>query len=312
MKISDHLFTVIFLIIPSTWAGSFIAAKFVVADVAPIQAVFFRFFFSALVMFPGLILFHRRYHPDFSEKDFLKHLVVVALLAGVGYHIFFFRALKYTTPTNAALIIALNPFFTAFGEILIFKQSRAVRFYFGFLLAFAGAVWVNLTKGEGFSLASPGIGELFCLLASLSWSAYTLFAKKTKKPHWDSLWLNAYNYLLTAVIILPFIFTTFSTTYFKQISGSAWLGLAYMAIFPTAIGYTLFYIGVMRKGPAWAVTFIYLVPSITAVLDFLFFKAALSAAMIIGTTFVVTGLLIGNVNIKYWQKKDSSSQFREI
>jgi drug/metabolite transporter (DMT)-like permease len=69
-------------------------------------------------------------------------------------------------------------------------------------------------------------------------------------------------------------------------------------IFPTTIGYTMFYIGVIRKGPAWASTFIYLVPSITANLDYLFFKVTLTTSMVAGTTMVVFGLLIGNLGKK--------------
>jgi drug/metabolite transporter (DMT)-like permease len=69
-----------------------------------------------------------------------------------------------------------------------------------------------------------------------------------------------------------------------------------MAVFPTAIGYTLFYIGVQKKGPAWASTYIYLVPSFTANLDHLFFGAPFTMSFVIGTTLVVFGLIFGNMS----------------
>ncbi len=78
----------------------------------------------------------------------------------------------------------------------------------------------------------------------------------------------------------------------------------YMAIFPTAIGYTLFYIGVQRRGPAWASAFGYLVPSITAGLDCFFFGAAFSVPMIGGTTLVVLGLATSSLH----SKRGSSGQ----
>lgn len=289
----DKNFTLIFLIIPTTWAGSFIAGKYVVLDVDPMISVFLRFILSALVMFPFLIVFNRHRHPDFRDRKYLTHLFVVVMSAGISYHLFFFWALQITTPTNTALIIALNPFFTALGEVIFFKMKRTTRFYLGFAMAFSGAIWVNLSRGDG--LSSPGLGELFCLLASLSWSFYTIYAKKTKQPQWDSLWLGAYNYLFTALFILPFCFKMFTAGYFPTISQNAWLGLWYMAIFPTAIGYTLYYIGVQKRGPAWAATFIYLVPSFTANFDHLFFDAELSFSMIVGTTLVVLGLITGNI-----------------
>ena len=289
-------FTIIFLSIPATWAGSFIAGKYVVMEIDPLSGVFLRFFFSAMVMIPFLVIFYRHRHPDFRDRRYLIHLLIVVLTAGIGYHILFFWALQTTSPTNTALIIALNPFYTAFGEIVIFKKSRSRRFYVGFMLAFFGALWVNISRGTGITL--PGFGELLCLLASLSWSFYTLYAKKTKKAEWDPLWLGAYNYLFTALLILPFCIPAVIPRVWSEYSHSAWLGIWYMAIFPTAIGYTLYYIGVQKRGPAWAATFIYLVPSITANLDHFFFGSALTIPMVIGTTLVVIGLISGNVSRK--------------
>ena len=274
-----------FLVIPLTWAGSFIAGKYVVITVSPIDGVFWRFALSTIIIMPFLFIFHRKAHPNFKNIKYIYHMILIVLTGGIGYHIFFFWALKYTTPTNTSLIIALNPFFTAFGEILILKIFRPKRFYIGFILAFLGAIWVNLSRGTGISL--PGIGELFCLIAAIFWSIYTLAAKATKQKEWDSLWINAYNYLFTALLIIPFTSSMILPSGWENISSAGWLGLWYMAIFPTAFGYTIFYIGIQKKGAAWATTFIYLVPSFTASLDH---------PMIIGTSLVVMGLIIGNVN----------------
>jgi drug/metabolite transporter (DMT)-like permease len=263
-------FTLFFLITPFTWAGSFIAGKYVVAGIDPITAVFWRFFLPALLMFPSLLIFRRHRHPDLRDWRYLRYLMIIVLTAGIIYHILFFYALQTTSPTNTALIIALNPFFTAIAEIIIFKNARHIRFYFGFFLAFSGAVWVNLSRGNGISL--PGTGELFCLLASISWAVYTIYAKKAKQAEWDSLWLGVYNYLVTSVLILPFCLNSILPHQWPTYSQSVWFGLWYMAVFPTAIGYTFYYIGVQKKGPAWAATFIYLVPSFTANLDHFFFR----------------------------------------
>lgn len=287
--------TPIFLTIPVTWAGSFIAGKYVVQIIEPLESVFFRFFFSAMVMLPFLLILKRDKHPPLLHPNFLKHIIIVVLTAGVGYHIPFFAALKYTSPTNTALIIALNPFFTAIAEKILNKENRPKRFYVGFLMAFAGAVWVIISRGSnGFTM--PGKGELFCLIASLFWSAYTILSKYTKEEKWDSYWIGVYNYLFTALLIIPFSLNLISVDYWQNISMIAWGGIWYMAIFPTAIGYTLFYVGIQKRGPAWAALFIYLVPPMTANLDMIFFGADLTFSMVMGTTIVVAGLIIGNLS----------------
>ncbi len=298
MRFFDRFFVFIFLLIPFTWGGSFIAAKYVVQDIDPVSMVVLRFFLSAMIMLPWLFLFHRNHHPDFKNLSYWFHLLTLVIIGGISYHIFFFWGLKFTSPTNAAIIIALNPFFTAFAEIIFFKNRRNARFYAGFIISFSGALWVNIGRGGPIDFSNLGLGELLCLIASLLWSTYAITAKATKREGWDSLWLNAYNYLLTALLLIPFTWQIFTSEFWQAISTPAWLGIWYMVIFPTTIGYTMFYVGVQRKGPAWASTFIYLVPSITANLDFLFFNALLTPPMVIGTTMVVIGLIFGNLGEK--------------
>jgi drug/metabolite transporter (DMT)-like permease len=289
----DKYFTLIFFAIPLTWAGSFIAGKYLIQDIGPVEAVLLRFLLSGIILLSGLMIWRRKTHPNFLEKGFLIHLTGIVLMSGVGYHVLFFWAFKYASPTNIALIIALNPFFTAFGERIFFNMKRSMRFYAGFLMAFSGATWVIVTRGNGFSL--PGTGELLCLISALLWSGYTIFARKTKQPHWDSMWISMYNYLFTALVLLPFATEMLMPGFWEKLTFSGWNAVLYMAIFPTALGYTLFYVGVQKKGPAWAATFIYLVPSLTANLDHLFFDAQLTLPMVMGTTVTVVGLMVGNL-----------------
>ncbi|MBP7865358.1 MAG: DMT family transporter [Acidobacteria bacterium] len=295
MARGDGAFTAFFLIVPVSWAGSFIAGKYVVQSLDPVESTFLRFLLSALAMFPGLLLFHRRRHPDFRERGFLKHLGLGVLTAGLGYHLLFFWGLKLATPTNASLLIALNPFFTALGEVAFFHHRRPGRFYAGFALAFAGAAGVIVSRGGVPRLDNLGAGELICLAAAVTWSVYTLLARSTKAPHWDALWINAYSYLVTALLLVPFCTGLLGPAALGAVPAEAWWGTLYMAVFPTAIGYTLFYVGVQRKGGAWAAAFSYLVPSLTALLDHLFFHAAVTAPMAVGTALVVGGLLLGNL-----------------
>lgn len=280
------------MLVPLTWAGSFIAGKYVVNAISPVDSVFWRFLFSAAVMFPFLFVWQRSTHPQLINSQYFYHLIVVVITSGIIYHIFFFRGLQKTSPTNAAAIIALNPFFTAIGEYFVFKTRRIGRFYLGFTIAFLGALWVIIARGNG--LTVPGQGELFCLVASLSWSAYTIFARKTKQQEWDPLWIAAYNYLITSLLILPFVSNIFNIEMLQKVPAPAWSGLIYMAVFPTAIGYTFYYIGVQKRGPAWAALYIYLVPSLTANLDFLFFKTPVTVPLLAGSAMVVGGLILGN------------------
>jgi drug/metabolite transporter (DMT)-like permease len=287
----DRFLPLILFSVPLTWAGSFIAGKVLVAEIDPLSSVFWRFALSAAVMLPALALWHRGAHPKLSDPGFLRHLAIVVVLSGVVYHVLFFWGLTHASPTNAALVITLNPFFTTLGEALILKKPRTPRFYVGFAMAFSGAAWVILGRGGG--LAIPGFGELICLAASISWSAYTLAANATNDGRWDALWVNGYSYILTSIAVLPFVWAALHHQLAGGISTAAWLGSWYMAIFPTAIGYTVYYIGVQRRGPAWTASYIYLIPPLAAGLDLAFFGAPITFALVVGTALVVSGLAVG-------------------
>lgn len=288
----ERWFTAVFVLVPATWAGSFIAGAYVVAEIDPVASVFWRFALSALVMLPALAVFRARTRLDLRDRRLFRHLVIFVVFAGLGYHVPFFLALEHTSPTNAALLISLNPFFTAFGEVLWFRRPRPRRFYVGFVIAFSGAAWVIL--GRGGELAGVGIGEVLSLGAALVWSVYTLAAKATRDERWDPLWINAYGYLGTALVLVPWLGGSLLGPAWTALSARGWAGCWYMAIFPTAIGYTLYYVGIQRRGPAWASASIYLVPSFAAAFDLLFFRTAVTAAMVLGTALVVVGLAVGN------------------
>lgn len=49
-----------------------------------------------------------------------------------------------------------------------------------------------------------------------------------------------------------------------------------------------------KRDPAWAAQYIYLVPSLTANLDYIFFKTKITASLLIGSAMVVGGLIVGN------------------
>jgi drug/metabolite transporter (DMT)-like permease len=301
--LSDRWFGVLYLTVPLTWAGSFIAARFVVAEIDPLRSVVLRFALSALALLPFLVAFRRRQHPDLTRPAYLRHLAVVVALAGIGYHLLFFWAMAHASPTNAALIIGLNPFFTAVAEIVILHRPRPLRFYLGFALALLGAATVILLRGGG--IARPGLGELLCLLAALTWSAYAVVAGATRTEGWDPLWTNTYGYLLTALLLLPFAGIWRGQALWAGLTGKGWLGCVYMGVFPTAIGYTLFYVAVQRRGPGWASAFVYLVPPLTALLDHLFFAARLTPAMLGGTALVVLGLAVGTLTGGKMERADT-------
>ena len=199
MKLTDRVFIALFFVVQAMWAGSYIVGHFVVRELDPFATVQVRYSIAALTMFPLLLLFFRKQKPNFHERGWWVHTFAVTVTSGVIYQVLFFASLKYISPTTTALIYALNPFFTSFGEVVFLKQRRSTRFYIGFLFAFVGAMWVIFARGGHLDFSHLGIGEGLAFAAALMWSTYTLLARATKKPEWNPLWISGFNYLFTAL-----------------------------------------------------------------------------------------------------------------
>ena len=103
MKDLDRFFPLIFLAVPLTSSGAFIAGKYAIRDFDPAGIVVIRFIISALVMLPWLLILRRDTHPPFRDRRFLVHLLIIVLTAGIGFHLFFFWAFQYTSIHNVTL-----------------------------------------------------------------------------------------------------------------------------------------------------------------------------------------------------------------
>ena len=73
-----------------------------------------------------------------------------------------------------------------------------------------------------------------------------------------------------------------------------WLGLAYLGVFGTVVGFTWFYQGMRVIGPVRASQFINFVPVFAIILAFLILKEPLTRSLIVGTALVITGVYLAN------------------
>ncbi|MGG7060351.1 DMT family transporter, partial [Clostridium tertium] len=88
------------------WAGAFIAGKFSIGEFPVFSLVFFRFLIATIIIF--IILIKTEENWKITKQD-LKTFLTLGVVGMVGYHVFFFLSLKYTTATNSSLIGATNP-----------------------------------------------------------------------------------------------------------------------------------------------------------------------------------------------------------
>lgn len=238
------------------WAGNFILAGPILADIPPLWAAALRFTLGALIML-GFALWQGT--PLWATAR--RHLGVFALLGTVGigaFNILFFTAMQYTSADNAALIMATNPLLTTVLATLFLGERLSGRQLMALPLALLG-VSVVITGGHPAQLASVHIasGDLIMLAANLAWALYNILTRRYM-PAGPAMVNTTLVMSAGAIMLMGTAFIHGAPP--THIHTSALVALLGMATFGTVGGYLLWNISIARLGASRTSLFLNLVP----------------------------------------------------
>ncbi len=272
------------------WAGAFITGKMGVNVLSPILLTFLRMALSALIIFPGMIIVERSNWK--IERERIKYAMAASIVGMIGYHVFFFYALRYTEASKASIINGVNPLVTAILAAVFLKEKLSWRKISLILIAFIG-VTLTLSNWDikrilQFDL---NIGDLFMLLGSSLWAAYSIVVKKIL-PYFTPLKLTSYTFLFSALILLPFALPELIGLNYGEVGWMPFLAVLYMAVFPSVLGYTIQQMAIQEMGAGKTALFINLVPVFSTVFAVVFLKESLFKLNIISGLMILGSVML--------------------
>lgn len=274
------------------FAGSFVAGKYTIGEMGPLMITLLRYVIAGA--FLQILVWQRGdIGPRIGEasgRDRL-YLFLLGSFGVVGYHFFFFYSLRYTAVANSAIINAFNPVVTGFLAAVILKEKLAVRNYVGGAIAILG-VLILLTSGNLFALLQLQLnaGDLLMLCAVLCWACYSILLRHLGKRY-SGLAMSYYGALFGVAQLLVLVLPTLIKTGFPTLSWPAILGVFYMGIGASGIGYLLFTLSTQRIGPTKSTSIVYSgVPVWVALLAWLFFAEPVTPWMILSMGLILLGL----------------------
>jgi len=197
----------------------------------------------------------------------------------------FFSAVKLTTIVNATIIGSLQPIVVGVIAARFFGERIRARDALWSLVALGGVVLV--VTAEPSSAASDIRGDLLALAAMLTWSAYFIASKNSKK-NLTSTEFTAGTSIWTALICIPLGFSFGQDMSWP--SWENWALLLAMAIGSGLIGHALMNWSLVRI-PLWVgSTFTLLIPVFSALLAWAFLDESLSAGQGIAMAIVIGAL----------------------
>lgn len=276
------------------WGGTFIAGKLIAQSVNPVSAAFLRFAIASFCLFILVIRKEGRL-PGLATNQWIP-VILLGMTGVFAYNILFFTGLKHIEAGRASLIIAINPIVISLLSAIIFKEPLNWIKGTGICISVAGAM-VVISKGHfsDFSGYAAGMGELSILGCVASWVAYSLIGKKAMESLSPLICVAYSAFVGTLLLLLPALFNGI----LYDIGGYStqdWIGLIYLGLFGTVLGFFWYYQGIERIGPMKASVFINFVPISAIILSFFILHEPLTTALLIGGGLVITGVYFTNAS----------------
>ncbi|KAB3525842.1 DMT family transporter [Alkaliphilus serpentinus] len=272
------------------WAGAFIGGKVAVVEFPPVSLTFLRFFIASILIFITMVKFEKKNWR--LKKEDLPVMIFLGLVGMVGYHILFFMALKYTTAINASMIAAINPLITTLLSAIFLNEVLNIKRVGAVLIALSG-VLLTITKGDLSIIMSLSFnrGDVLMIFAVSCWAIYSIVSRRVMNRY-SPLILTTYSFVLCALFTLPFAFMEKPLEFLPRTTYKGWLGVVYMAIFPSFIGYLVQQTSIKKLGASKTAIFINLVPAFSMILSALILKEEITLFTIFSGSLIVVGVYL--------------------
>lgn len=287
-KYSGFVVHVKLLLTAIFWGATFIAGRIVTQQVGPFSAAFIRFVIASVCLV--LVTWQTEGPLPRLQKYQILPVIFLGISGVFVYNVMFFLGLKTVEAGRASVIIATNPVFIALFSSLIFKEKLRGLQILGIFISVMGVILVVL-KGDLGQLFRGGLGwgEMFIFGCVVCWVSYSLVGKWVMQSL-SPLVSVTYSALIGCVFLLFPAFAEGLVHHFVHFSWVVWIGMGYLAVFGTVLGFVWYYEGVHSIGPTKAGIFINLVPISAIILGIMILKEKVTLSLFIGTVLVILGV----------------------
>lgn len=260
-------------------AGSFLASYKLSSTIDAISLTLYRFVLALIFLSP-LVIFNK------NRIKAVPKLLPKAMVISLFYSLYFigmFKALEYTTVLNTGSIYTLVPLMTAILCIFFFKEkiplAQLIVYIIGIISTLIVVFKANLELLLKFSLNQ---GDIIFLIASLSMALYSIFLKVLYKKD-DDIIVLVFSTLMAGIIWMSFTMWILGIPYeWEKIEGNLLFSMLYLVVATTILTLFLYQKATLILGPKKVMAYIYISPSLVALIMFIFEKQRISLGVFIG------------------------------
>jgi drug/metabolite transporter (DMT)-like permease len=266
------------------WASAFAGIRLGLRGFGPGQLALLRFIIASLSL-AAYALITRLPMP--APRD-IPMLFLMGFLGFTVYHVGL-NAGEVAVPAGAAsFIIASVPIFSTLLAVVFLRERLTPLGWTGVCISFLGVAVISVGTGTGLKFEPAA---LFIILAAIGESLYFV-VQKPYLSRYSGLQLTTYTIWTGTVFMM--VYLPGLITQLGKAPLASTLAVAYLGIFPAAIGYVLWSFALSRADVSRVTSTLNLSPILSLVIAFLVLGEIPSALSVVGGLITVAGVILLN------------------
>src|SRR5213593_1006862 len=285
------------------WGLAWPVGRLLATDLPPVSIAALRYAIVVPVLFGILKI---KGQPIRLERKCILNLVFMGLFSTTFYQIFFLYGVRYAAASDDSLVIGIGPVLIAIMASFVLNERLTKTKGLGFISGLAGIGVISLLSPNTDVLNRPlGISLVFG--GAIAYAIYTVTLRRfvaanradntVSAP--SSLALLAWISLFGWLFLIPLSLLEAPWTY--SWSPLSWLGILYLALLSTVVGYFFYVVGVSKIGAGRAAIFGNLVPVFGVTTSVLLLGESLSPWHGVSFLLILTGVVLVNRQKKVQQ-----------
>lgn len=268
-------------------SATHIVAKAVTAHVDAVTLTFLRTIISGLGMI--ILLRARKVSWSIERKD-LKRLVLLGFLGIPLNQFLYLYGIGFSTAANGALLYATTPVLVMVLSGFLLKETITVRKAAGIFLAFVGVAIVIFERGLDFSSGTT-YGNVVIFIGVIAWAFFSVLGRPLILKY-GALKVTCLAILIGTGIFFPVGMVSVLVNPIAAFSVSDWLGILYLGIGTSIVGYVLWYYAIGRIEVSKVAVFANGQPVLATVLAVIFLDYAITGNFVVGGVMTLTGVIV--------------------
>lgn len=269
---------------------SFMFSKMALENHSPVELISFRFLLAFSAM--SILVFFKVLKVDFKGKN-IRNLFYLSLAQPILYFLFESYGIKYSSSSQAGIMVALIPIFVAvFGFIFLSEKASLTEIFF-ILLSIFGVGFIAYAKATDASSSLLGIAYL--MGAVITATAFNIISRKISSEFTSVERTYSMMFFGAAAFNIINIFINIRNgtmaDYFEPLQDPTFLiALLYLGILSSIIAFFLVNYSLTYLEASKASVFTNLATVVSIITGVVFLNESFALKQLIGSVMILTGV----------------------